>query len=169
MSTAYVSLGSNQGDRLQLLRSAVTMLRDTASIDVTRISSVYETDPVGYQDQPPFLNIVVEVETSLAPHALLKACQSIERALGRVRTIRWGPRTIDLDILLVGDVGLDEEVLTIPHPRMTERAFVLIPLAEIAPGAEVAGVPVSSLAARSQEAADQGVRFFAKTDDWLSN
>ena len=166
MRTAYISLGSNQGDRLALLREAVRLLDETDGIKVTRISPVYETDPVGYRDQPAFLNIVVEVETSLEPHALLAACQSIENKLGRVRTIRWGPRTIDLDIILIDDLEIGDDTLTIPHPRAKERAFVLVPLAEIAPSARIQGENVTNLAARVSGDPNQGVRLHARTDDW---
>ena len=168
VAKAYVSLGSNVGDRLGFLRRAVAMLGEHEAIEVLRTSSVYETDPVGYVDQPPFLNAVAEIETSLSPHELLDACQAIEAALGRVRTVRWGPRTIDLDIALIDDLAIDDERLTVPHPRMAERAFVLVPLAEIAPGARCAGVPVSALAAKVSEDPAQGVRLFARAGEWLS-
>ena len=98
-----------------------------------QVSSIYETDPVGYVDQDAFLNIVVELETSLTPHELLKKCNEIEAELGRTREIHWGPRTVDLDILLYNEENMKTENLIIPHPRMTERGFVLIPLVEINP------------------------------------
>ncbi len=144
------------------------MLDADPKIEVVRVSSVYETDPVGYEDQPPFMNIVVEVEAKMSPHELLTACQSIEAALGRVRTIRWGPRTIDLDIVLIDDVIVDDERLTVPHPRMAERAFVLVPLVEIAPDALCAGEKVSDLADKASADPSQGVRLVAGADEWLS-
>lgn len=134
MNIAYLSLGSNIGNRLDYLKKAVKLLNDTESIIVNRVSSVYETDPVGYEEQAPFLNIAVELETSLTPHELLKQCNRIEAELGRTRDIRWGPRTVDLDILLYNEEILKTEDLIIPHPRMTERGFVLIPLVELNPG-----------------------------------
>ncbi len=126
---AYVALGTNLGDRMGHLRFAVSNLPD-----VRTMSGVYETDPVGGpDDQGPYLNMVVEVETRLDPFGLLEVCRSIELAAGRERKQRWGARTLDLDILLFGSVRLDSDDLTIPHPRMWERRFVLAPLAEIAP------------------------------------
>lgn len=133
MSRSYLSLGSNMGDRLDMLRQATRSLRDNQEIEILRISSLYETDPVGFTEQDPFLNMVVHLETDLAPLALLEVCQEIERKLERKRELRWGPRTIDLDILLYDDERLETERLTVPHPRMHERAFVLIPLLELDP------------------------------------
>ncbi|HEX5564458.1 MAG TPA: 2-amino-4-hydroxy-6-hydroxymethyldihydropteridine diphosphokinase [Sporosarcina sp.] len=133
MNTAYLSIGSNLGDRLAILQEAVRALDSNEKMDVTSVSAVYETEPVGYTEQPNFLNIVVELQTSLDPFELLAACQSIEQSLGRVRDIRWGPRTADLDILLYNNETIVSENLTVPHPRMHERAFVLIPLLELNP------------------------------------
>lgn len=131
MKKAYLSIGSNMGDRLQFLKDAVQMVRFDPEITVKTVSSIYETDPVGYTDQAAFLNIAVELETTLSPHELLVACQRIEQELGRKRIIRWGPRTVDLDILLYNDENIESDDLVIPHPRMAERAFVVIPLASI--------------------------------------
>lgn len=131
MNKAYISLGSNIGDRLHYLQQAVRSLQNVKGIKVCQVSSVYETDPVGYVDQDAFLNIVVELEISLTPHELLKKCNEIEAELGRTREIHWGPRTVDLDILLYNEENVKTENLIIPHPRMTERGFVLIPLVEI--------------------------------------
>lgn len=133
MNISYLSLGSNMGDRLSLLEQSVARLATHPGIGVVSVSSVYETDPVGFTDQDAFLNIVVEVETTLAAQDLLTVCQEIEQYLQRERIIRWGPRTIDLDILLYNQDNMETERLTIPHPRMHERAFVLVPLLEIAP------------------------------------
>lgn len=130
MVRAFVGLGSNVGDRLENLRRAVGELRN--EVDVVRSSGVYDTDPIG-PPQPNFLNAVVEVHTSLGARELLAALKSIEGGLGRSGGERWGPREIDLDLLLYGDVEVDEPDLRVPHPEMWERAFVLVPLAEIAP------------------------------------
>ncbi|WP_046173328.1 2-amino-4-hydroxy-6-hydroxymethyldihydropteridine diphosphokinase [Domibacillus indicus] len=130
-NSVYLSLGTNIGDREAQLKEAVRLLSNHQEIGVLAVSSVYETDPVGFTDQPPFFNIVVKAETSLAPHELLSVCMEIEKELGRQRLIRWGPRTIDLDILLYNHDNIKSDSLIIPHPRMGERAFVLIPLAEI--------------------------------------
>ncbi len=133
-SDIFISLGSNQGDRdLNLLR-AVAEIGKLPETRITALSSFYDTEPVGLAEQENFLNAVLRLETSLTPHGLLAELQRIETVVfRRVRTIRWGPRPIDLDILFFGDVVLDGEELTIPHPRLQERGFVLVPLAEIAP------------------------------------
>lgn len=133
MNVSYLSIGSNIGDRLHHLTEAVRILHGHAKIHVVKVSSVYETIPVGYTDQADFLNIVVCLETSLDAHELLAVCQEIENGLGRERIIRWGPRTVDLDILLYNNDNIESENLIVPHPRMRERAFVLVPLLEIAP------------------------------------
>lgn len=131
MNIAYLSLGSNIGNRFDFLRKSVQLLNDSESIQVMQVSSVYETDPVGYVDQAAFLNIVVELETLFTPQELLKKCNEIEAELGRTREVRWGPRTVDLDILLYNEEIMKTENLIIPHPRMTERGFVLVPLVEL--------------------------------------
>jgi 2-amino-4-hydroxy-6-hydroxymethyldihydropteridine diphosphokinase len=134
METTYISLGSNQGDReLNLLR-AVAEIGRIDGLKVRALSRFYDTDPVGPVPQPPFLNAVMAVETSLPPHQLLAALQRIEtETFRRRRDVAWGPRTMDLDILFYGERILDDG-LVIPHPRIQERRFVLVPLAEIAPG-----------------------------------
>jgi 2-amino-4-hydroxy-6-hydroxymethyldihydropteridine diphosphokinase len=130
-----VGLGANLGDREASLRRAVELLAAEPGIEVVAVSSFRETDPVGYLDQPRFLNGVCAVETDLSPRELLERLLAVERALGRERadSPRWGPRTIDLDLLLYGDETVDEPGLTVPHPRLTERSFVLEPLLELAP------------------------------------
>jgi 2-amino-4-hydroxy-6-hydroxymethyldihydropteridine diphosphokinase len=144
----FVGFGSNIGDRLAYLRSALGLLRGHPDVDVITVSSVYETEPIGPQ-QLDFLNAVVEIETSLEPHELLRLFKDIERDVGRTPGERWGPREIDLDLLLYGRHITDEPELQIPHPEIANRAFVLVPLVEIAPGAEVPGVgPASALLAR---------------------
>ena len=128
MTRALLGLGSNVGDRLAHLRTAVSSLSG-----VSAVSDVYETDPVGGPDQGRFLNIVVAIDTDLDPRELLGVCHRIESAAGRVRDVRWGPRTLDVDILWIDGVTVDEDDLQVPHPRMWERRFVLEPLADVAP------------------------------------
>lgn len=130
---AYVAFGSNLGDRFDFIRKALVELRKHPSISVQRVSSVYETEPVGFLDQGPFLNGVLALDTQLSPQSLLQALLAIENKLGRVRLQHQGPRTLDLDLLFFGDLLLDETDLILPHPRLHERAFVLRPLLEIAP------------------------------------
>jgi 2-amino-4-hydroxy-6-hydroxymethyldihydropteridine diphosphokinase len=145
--TSYIGLGSNLGDREEYLRRALDLLRAEPDIDVTGVSSVRETDPVGVLDQPRFLNAVARVETGIGPRRLLDRLLAAERALGRRRDgPRFGPRTIDLDLLLFGDEEIEEPGLTVPHPRLAERRFVVEPLHELDPGLVVPGRgPVSDL------------------------
>jgi len=125
---AFVGLGSNLGDRRAFLTAAVRDLPNKVAV-----SGVYKTAPIGGPAQGPFLNLVVEMRTSVSPYDLLAICQQLEASAGRARTERWGPRTLDIDVLLYGEFELNDTELTIPHPRMNERAFVLYPLAELAP------------------------------------
>ena len=137
---AYVGLGANLGEREPTIRRALELLAGTAGVDVTRVSTLRETEPWGPVAQPRFLNGVAELETSLDPQTLVGVLLDVERRLGRVRDgERWGPRSIDLDLLLHGDTELDVPGLTLPHPRLYERRFVLEPLAELAPDALVPG------------------------------
>ena len=131
MSIVYLALGTNLGDRLANLRAAL----DSFSPDIKVIaeSNIYETPPWGYTDQPAFLNMAVKCETDLEPESLLKRLKTLEVQIGREKSFHWGPRLIDLDILFYDDIIFESESLTIPHPRLHERAFVLVPLAEIAP------------------------------------
>ena len=134
MTTAYVGLGSNLGDRARLIDDAAQL------IGAARISTVIETEPWGYESQPKFLNAVAEVETPLTARQLLDHLLDVERRLGRERVgAQWGPRTIDLDLLLYGDETIDEPGLLVPHPRLTERDFVLRPLAELVPSLKIPG------------------------------
>ena len=129
---AFIGLGSNLGDRAALLRAAVERLR--AGGDLVAVSDVYETAPVGGpEDQGPYLNLVVELRTADGPRRLLERCHELEAAAGRVRTVRWGPRTLDADVLWVEGCEVDEPDLTVPHPRLWERRFVLQPLSDLAP------------------------------------
>jgi len=132
MPLIYLGLGSNLGDREKNLRAALHSL-EAAGVQVITLSPIYETAPVGYPDQPDFLNAVCRARTALAPHDLLRAIKAIETALGRRPSFRNAPRPIDIDILFYDDLILDTPDLTIPHPRLAERAFVLVPLADIAP------------------------------------
>ena len=130
---AYIGFGSNIGDRLVHIQNAIHTLSKTEEITLQKISSIYTTDPVGYEAQAQFLNGVVAIQTSLSPLALLHTLKHIEAAIGRKHRIRWGPREIDLDILIYGNLCLQTEKLVIPHPEMHLRGFVLVPLAEIMP------------------------------------
>ena len=129
MNDVYLSIGTNIGEREDNLRLALRLLAEQVTIET--VSAVYETAAVGFTDQADFLNIAVHVKTALSPLAMLDVCQAIENELGRVRTIRWGPRVIDLDILLYNNENMNTERLILPHPRMYERAFVLIPLFDV--------------------------------------
>ncbi len=143
---AYLGLGSNQGDSETLLAAGIEQLPD-----VVATSGVYRSASVGGPTQPPFLNLVAHLRTRLDPHALLAACQAVEAAAGRVRTVRWGPRTLDVDVLLYGAETVASPTLTVPHPAMYERRFVLEPLAEIAPQL----VSAAQLAAVSHQACER--------------
>ena len=136
---AFVGLGSNVGDRRRAIEQAVALLREHPAIRVVAESSLRETEPWGQVLQSAFLNGAVEIETSLEPRELLGVLLDVERRLGRVREERWGPRTIDLDLLVYGDAVVDEPGLTVPHPRLHERAFALEPLCELDPELVVAG------------------------------
>ena len=133
MPLAYIGFGSNIGDRLAHIQNAIQTLSKTEGITLQKISSVYKTDPVGYEAQAQFLNGVAAIQTTLPPLSLLHILKDIETAIGRKHRTRWGPREIDLDILIYGDMCLQTEKLIIPHPEMHRRGFVLVPLAEIAP------------------------------------
>ena len=140
MPVVYIGLGANLGDREATIRRALELLRSGGDVDVEAVSSLRETDPVGYEDQPPFLNGVAALFTTLPPRALLERLQEVELRLGRDRGgPRFGPRTIDLDLLLYGSDEIDEPGLRVPHPRLGERKFVLEPLAELDSGLEVPG------------------------------
>ncbi len=133
MQEAYVALGANLGNRESSLTDAIRRLQEDSGLEVVRISAAYETAPVGYTDQPSFLNMAVCLRAEMDPVSLLRRLLAIEQEMGRVRDIRWGPRNIDLDLLVYGDESLDTPELTLPHPRMGQRAFVLVPLRDIWP------------------------------------
>ena len=157
----FISLGSNQGDRLANLRAAVQSM--SSKVIPLACSSVYETSPWGYLDQPMFLNQVIQAQTELKPHALLAFLKGIEAELGRQPTFRYGPRLIDLDILLYEGVHLDTPTLKIPHPKLEQRVFVLRPLAELKPDLRLpfSGATVSERLAQIEET---GVKYYAPGD-----
>ncbi|MBC6298362.1 2-amino-4-hydroxy-6-hydroxymethyldihydropteridine diphosphokinase [Listeria sp. FSL L7-1517] len=159
MAKAFLSIGTNIGERLDNLNNAVSGLAEAEQIGIVKVSSVYETDAVGFEDQAAFLNIVIEIETSFAPVELLDFCLKLELELGRVRLFKWGPRLIDIDILLYDDVKMDTKKLKIPHPYMKERAFVMIPLVEISPDK-------ASIHVNHAVLAEQGVRKTKKQVKW---
>jgi 2-amino-4-hydroxy-6-hydroxymethyldihydropteridine diphosphokinase len=150
MTRAYIGVGANLGERETTIRRAVDLLAAEPGADVVAVSRLRETDPVGYLNQPRFLNGAVAVETRLSARELLERLLAIERRLGRTRTApRFGPRTIDLDLLLYGDETIDEPGLRVPHPRLHERRFALEPLAELDPDAAVPGQgPLGTLLAK---------------------
>jgi 2-amino-4-hydroxy-6-hydroxymethyldihydropteridine diphosphokinase len=159
-----IGLGGNIGDPLGAMRHALESIGGHMNCRVLRVSSVWKTPPWGVTDQPDFLNACAAIETTLAPHAFLKFCLSVEQQLKRVRDLRWGPRSIDLDILFFGKRIINEPGLIVPHPRFAERAFVLVPLAEIAPVRLYHGQTIDALAARSDAT---GMSKFAEPD-WIS-
>lgn len=164
-SEAYIALGANLGDRETTLLEAITLLDLHERISVVRCSSLYETDPVGYTDQPLFINMALALRTDLSPEELLTVLLETENILGRERHIRWGPRTVDLDLLWMEGSQRDTLSLTIPHPRMFERTFVLVPLADIVP--EEDSTELYRLVRTALELRDgkDGIRFW-KTCIW---
>ena len=159
MTVAVLGLGGNIGDSRKLIAAAIRRLAANPGITVEDVSALYLTPPWGKTDQPPFLNAAARIETSLAPRMLLNAILDVERDLGRERTERWGPRTIDIDILVYGTVDIDEPFLHIPHPRLTERAFALKPLIDVMPDAMIAGKPATDWLARADSS---GMRHLAE-------
>lgn len=136
----YIGLGSNLENPLQQIKTAINDLQSLTGVTIIAVSSLYQSPPMGPADQPDYINAVLSLETSLSPHQLLDTLQSVEQLHGRERKRHWGERTLDLDILLYGEQRIDDERLKIPHPGMHERAFVLFPLAEIAPEIEIPGL-----------------------------
>ncbi|MDT0004603.1 2-amino-4-hydroxy-6-hydroxymethyldihydropteridine diphosphokinase [Listeria cossartiae subsp. cayugensis] len=159
MAKAFLSIGTNIGERLENLNDALRGLAASNQIKITNVSSVYETDAVGYEDQAAFLNIAAEIETNFTPVELLDFCLALEFELGRVRLFKWGPRLIDIDVLLYDNVEMDTEKLKIPHPYMKERAFVMIPLIEISP-------EKSNLLDNTAILEEQGVRKIKNQVNW---
>ena len=144
LTTAYLALGSNVGERLEQMRFALKLL-GAEGVAIVTASPVYQNRAIGMGDADPFLNAVVEVQTELGPEALLDVCLAVENKLGRVRTGGWSPRTIDIDVLIFGQTDIDTERLQLPHPRIAERDFVLRPLADIAPELQLLGQPTQTL------------------------
>ncbi|MBF0275419.1 MAG: 2-amino-4-hydroxy-6-hydroxymethyldihydropteridine diphosphokinase [Nitrospinae bacterium] len=141
--TAYLGLGSNLGDRLLYLNKGVKALSEYGEIKITHLSSIYETEPVGLMSQGMFLNMALSCNVFCTPNQLLKCCKDIEHKVGREKTVRWGPRKLDIDILLFGEKCISTEMLEVPHPELLKRNFVLVPLNEIAPSLEIPGVGIS--------------------------
>lgn len=158
MAEAALGLGSNLGDRQAHLSGAVRTLEGMEEVSVSAVSSLWETPPWGIEDQPHFLNACVLIETSLSPMAVLDACLAIERDHGRERALRWGPRTLDMDVLYYDEIEMSEERLILPHPRMLLRSFVLAPLAEIAPDKVIGGATIRENLALL--GVDEGVQCF---------
>jgi 2-amino-4-hydroxy-6-hydroxymethyldihydropteridine diphosphokinase len=164
VNTAYLSMGSNIGDRERLLQSGIELLSICPEISIEKVSSIYETDPVGFTDQPLFLNLAIKLKTSLPPHELLSKMLEVEEKLDRKRVQKWGPRTIDLDILLYNSVSIQTEELEIPHRRMLERTFVLVPLSEIAPDNVYPDRSISLKQVLCEQRDKEGVRIWKKID-----
>lgn len=162
---AYIALGSNMGDREQLLLNALHALHTHEQITVTAVSAIYETDPVGYTDQAAFLNMAIQVKTKLDPQQLLLEQLAIEQQLGRVRDVRWGPRTIDLDLLMYGQLAMETELLVLPHPRMMERAFVLVPLHDVLAVEHELYPAIQQFAAEALQLRKEGITLW-KTISW---
>lgn len=150
----YIGLGANVGHRAENIRAALALLDEAKGIHVARVSSLYETPPWGDVAQPPFLNAAAMLTAALPPPALLAVCQRIEQTLGRVRTVRWGPRCIDIDLLHVPGFTCQTATLTLPHPYLTARAFVVVPLSEIAPTLVISGRCVTAWAASAAGAGE---------------
>ncbi|MZQ75318.1 MAG: 2-amino-4-hydroxy-6-hydroxymethyldihydropteridine diphosphokinase [Peptoclostridium sp.] len=157
MTSVYISLGSNMGDRLSNLREAAGMVASLERTCLIAESSIYETEPWGLKEQDSFLNMCIKIETELMPKELLRKLQEIELNLGRKRLIKWGPRTIDLDILIYDDLNTDDEELILPHPRLTVRAFVLMPLLDVSGDIVINGRRLSEWLG---DISDQGIKVF---------
>jgi 2-amino-4-hydroxy-6-hydroxymethyldihydropteridine diphosphokinase len=161
---AYLSLGGNVGDVAAAMRRAASILTREGDVNIAAVSGLYATPPWGVTDQPEFLNCCIGVDTTLSPEALLDRCLATELELKRVRTQRWGPRTIDIDVLWMDGETRDSESLKLPHPRIAERAFVLAPLADIAPRLEIGGKTVADLLAAFDR---EGIRLLEPGAGWL--
>lgn len=158
MHKSYLGLGTNLGEREENLRRAVKLLKSFPELEVIKVSSIYETEPWGYEEQNDFLNLCLELETTLSAQQLLEKCQAVEDKMGRKREKRWEPRVIDVDILLYDDLELETSDLIVPHPRMQERAFVLIPLQELKPDLMVQG---NTIAGCLEKISTAGVNYYS--------
>lgn len=156
----YLALGSNMGDRERNLSDAIEQISNMGKTILKAVSNIYETKPVGYLEQEDFLNMAVAIETELEPLVLLHKLQEIEKLLGRTREIHWGPRTIDIDILLYNDSKINAPRLVVPHPRMFERAFVLKPLKDIYPGTVIDGMEIDELISKCGDR--NGIRLYMR-------
>ena len=160
-----IGLGSNMGDRAKNLEAALRLLEEDRSLSIDRISAIYETAPFGVTDQADFLNMVAKITTRLSPYQLLAKCLAVEDLLGRVRTRQWGPRVIDLDLLVYDEVQLNEAALQLPHPGIFQRAFVLIPILDIVPpDMRIAGKLVNNLEEKAALLANQKVRLWKRVE-----
>ncbi|WP_042479019.1 2-amino-4-hydroxy-6-hydroxymethyldihydropteridine diphosphokinase [Bacillus ndiopicus] len=164
MNDVFLSIGTNIGKREENLKQAVQLLKK--QVDVIKVSSIYETAPVGYTDQPSFLNIAVHIKTKWNAAETLVVCQSVENELGRVRDIRWGPRIIDLDILLFNHDKIETDSLIVPHPRMYERAFVLVPLVEISESFESGQMTQARDTLDKLDLQQEGITLWKKAEDF---
>jgi len=162
LTVAILGLGGNIGDPERAMVQALDRLHANPVIRIEAVSALYETPPWGKTDQPRFLNAAARIDTSLVPRDLLEAVLAVERELGRDRTERWGPRTIDIDILLYGEIAVDEQGLTVPHPRLAERIFALAPLVDVAPEARIGAQPAAAIL----QALDRTGLVQLKTDWW---
>lgn len=164
MNDVFLSIGTNIGEREENLKQAIQLLRQ--QVEVVNVSAVYETAPVGYIDQPSFFNIAVHIKTDKTAEETLNICQSIENELGRVRDIRWGPRIIDLDILLFNEEQIETERLIVPHPRMYERAFVLVPLVEISESFESGQMTQAHDTLAKLDLQQEGITLWQRAEDF---
>ncbi|ABB15673.1 2-amino-4-hydroxy-6-hydroxymethyldihydropteridine diphosphokinase [Carboxydothermus hydrogenoformans] len=158
MALAYIGIGTNLGKKEENIKTALKEIKSLPDTRINKVAALYETEPWGYAEQDWFLNTVCEIETALTPESLLEALLQIENKMGRVRSIRYGPRVIDLDLLWYEGEKRQEEKLTLPHPRITERAFVVLPLLELWPEAEINGVVLKSIAEKLRQ--EQGIKKF---------
>jgi 2-amino-4-hydroxy-6-hydroxymethyldihydropteridine diphosphokinase len=162
----FLGLGSNLGDRRGNLLEALRLLDAMEDVRVLEVSSVYEAEPWGVLEQPDFLNLVAELATTRTPRGMLAACAEVEEKLGRIRGQRWGPRVIDVDILLYDDIKLEDEDLIIPHPHMLERDFVMVPLLELRPDMELAGERGEDLRPRQGDRQTARAVFRYDKEEW---
>ncbi|OPL11048.1 MAG: hypothetical protein AVO34_02825 [Firmicutes bacterium ML8_F2] len=166
---AYIGLGSNLGTRLSNLRQSLTLLSQVPAIKIKEVSPVYETEPVGGPAQGYYLNACASLLTTLPPETLMRAMLDVENRIGRIRIERWGPRTIDLDLLVYEDEVINTPLLNLPHPRLCERCFVLIPLADIAPNLTIPGLSINIRKLLSECLSDEDVRYYLPANWFINN